>query len=253
MLQRGWEEGLRSLLAGRVALHISSLLGLHEQPKPTPHPRGPKPSGDPWVQAASVALLVLEARRGTVSREEAVAGIAWWSSRIMPARLLLEASRRPLGPERLEQGGFKGLVAACAEYARRPGPGSLARMASAVAGELARPCARDPRLEADRARVEDVMKRLGLILGLALPALFVASLIYNPLLAIGSIAVAAAIWGVVRSAGERFRDLNIESSWAACTMKPGDVLNAILGRDMPSLLDLLGVSGGESSMKGFNP
>ncbi len=252
MLQRGWEEGLRQLLAGRVALLISSLVGLHEQPQPAPHPRGPRPSRDPWLQVASVALLVLEARRRSLSAAEVVAGVAWWSSQVMPARLLVEASRRPLRRAETGVDGFTGLVAACVEYARRPGLESLERMASSVARELSRPCSRDPRLEAERSRLEDAMKRLGLVLGLTLPALFIASLVYNPLLALGSVAAAAAIWGLVRRTGERFRELNIESSWAACTMKPGDVVAAILGRDMPSLLDLLGVTGEEQRIKGFN-
>lgn len=252
MLRRGWEEGLRRLVAGKVALLISSLLGIHEQPEPAPHPRGPKPSRDPWLQAASAALLVLEARRGSLSPSEAVAGVAWWSSRIMPPHLLAEASRRPLSPADGGPGGFAGLVAACVDYARRPSVEGLERVASVIARELARPCFRDPGLEAERARLESSMKRLGLILGLTLPALFVASLAYNPALALGSVAVAAAIWGVVRRVGERFRELNIESSWTACTMKPEDVAAAVLGKDMPSILDLLGVSGGEGRVKGFN-
>jgi hypothetical protein len=161
----------------------------------------------------------------------------------MPVRLLAEASRRPLKPADGGLEGFTGLVAACVDYARRPSIDGLERLASSVARELARPCSRDPRLEAERARLEDAMKKLGLVLGLTLPVLFIASLIYNPLLALGSVAVAAAIWGTVRRIGERFRELNIESSWSACTMRPDDVAAAILGRDMPSLLDLLGVTG----------
>ncbi len=252
MLQRGWEEGLRRLVASKVALLISSLTGIHEQPQPAPHPMGPRPSRDPWLQAATVARLVLEARRGSLDVSDVVASIAWWSSRVMPPRLLVEASRRPLKPVSGRSEGFTDLVAACVDYARRPSIEGLERVVSSVSRELARPCSRDPRLEAERARLEDSMKKLGLILGLTLPALFIASLVYNPLLALGSVAVAAAIWGIVRRVGERFRELNIESSWSACTMRPGDVVAAILGRDMPSLLDLLGVTGEKDLIKDFN-
>ena len=252
MLQRGWEEGLRQLIAGKIALLMSSLVGIHEQPQPSPHPKGPRPSRDPWLQAASAAYLVLEARRGSIRMSDVIASVAWWSSWVMPSSLLVEASRRPFRPLNSERRGFIGLVTACVEYAKMPSIERLERMASTVARELMRPCSKDPRLETERSRLESSMKKLGLILGLTLPALFIASLAYNPLLALGSVAVAAAIWGIVRRIGVKFRELNIETSWSACSMKPNDVIAAILGRDMPTLLDLLGVTDRKDKIKGFN-
>lgn len=230
-------------MAGKAALLMSSVLGLHEQPEPAPQPGAPRPGSDPWTQAAVLAVLVLRARRGEAEWSRVVSGVAWWLSSLLPPGLLSEASRKPLRPPAEAPDGFRGLVSACVEYAAKPSVEGLERVAYSVAREVSRPCSRDPRLESERARLESSMRKLGLILGLTLPALFLASLVYNPLLAIASVAVAAAIWGAVRRVGARFRELNIESSWTACTMRPEEVQAAVLGRDMPSLMDLLGVGG----------
>ncbi|MEB2836959.1 MAG: hypothetical protein GSR80_001449 [Desulfurococcales archaeon] len=74
-----------------------------------------------------------------------------------------------------------------------------------------------------------------------MPVLFVASLFYSAAAALASVAVAAALWGLVRRLGLRFRSLNIEAAWASCRLTRGDLERIIAGRDLPSAAEIFGV------------
>ncbi|MEB3851245.1 MAG: hypothetical protein LRS49_01510 [Desulfurococcales archaeon] len=241
-MQRPEQRGGRlspeaALLARRLSTALAAPAGLHEAPTPRPHPLGPRPGGDPWAQAAGLAYLVEAARRGD-GVEEAVAGIAWWAaSATRPG----EALRARLAGLRARRVGLMGLLSLAVRHAREGSAESLERLAAALAGELSRPCGRDRGLEMERGRLERGMKRLGLMLGVTLPALFVASLLYNPLLALASLAGAAAVWAAVLRLGSRFREAVVECEWSACTLSREELLDIASGRDLPSAAEMLGV------------
>jgi hypothetical protein len=232
-------RGARGLLAGRIASLLAAAAGLHEAPKPRRHPEGPAAEGDPWLQAARLAYLVEEARRGR-RPGEAVAGIAWWAAAVMGEDEVERGYLAPLPPP-APVGGFEALVRAAVRHALRGSLETLNQLLSLLQRELSTPCWRDPALARERERLEAAMKRLGLVLGVTLPVLFLAGFIYSPLLALASLVVAAALWAAVLRVGGRFRNLNLELAWRACTLDSGELFNAVAGRDLPSLAELVGV------------
>ena len=241
MQQSASLEGLRRMLARRISTALKRLTGIHEAPEPSPGPWGERLVGsDPWLQAALIAYMVEEARRGSLAVGDVVSTISWWCAATAPPGLVEGLLGEPLELVGRGSGSLESTVSSIVSYALNPSPASLRALLASVGGALVRPCSVDPRLEAERARVEEVMKRLGLLLGLTLPILFVASLLYNPAIALASVAVAAARWGVVRRRGARFRLLNLESAWLSCRLSLEELVRIVAGKDLPSVAELLG-------------
>ncbi len=237
-MQRGERlAGARLLLAKGLATHLARILGLIETPTPEPILEQRLNTSRLVVEAC---YLVERARRGEIPRARVVSALSWLVASRLSEREALEALRRGLKARPTPLGLF-GLARAMGGFLRRPTLEALDRLVSVLAGELSRPCWADPRLEAERGRFERAMKRLGAVLGLTLPALFVASLLYSPALALASIAIAALLWALVRRVGVRYRMLNLEIAWEKCGLEPSDLEAAISGRDLPSVYELLGL------------
>jgi len=186
-------------------------------------------------------MLVYATRRGESPRDEAIrtlsCTLAAWGGELDPYRIPHSVLRpKPLGLLRL----YKALR----EYAGRPSLEGLAVVLEVLGGELRSPCARDPVLEAERERLESRMKTYGALLGVSLPALFVASFYIDVLIGFLVLVAASALWYLILREGGRFRALNIEAGWRACRLSWED-LERILGGapDAPSPFEILGIPG----------
>jgi hypothetical protein len=230
------------MLARRINATLKRLAGVHEAPEPSPGSWGARLlRSDPWIQAATLAYIVEEARRGSISVGEAISTISWWCAAIAPESLAGSLLGEPLELAGWGGASLEGVLSSLVSYALKPDSRALRTVLARVGRALVTPCSVDPRLEAERSRLEGSMKRLGLLLGLTLPILFVASLLYNPVIALASVAVAAALWGLVRRMGARFRVLNLESAWLSCKLSLEELVRIVSGKDLPSVAELMGV------------
>jgi len=184
-------------------------------------------------------VLVYKARRGEAARPAAITVLACtlasWTRGIDPSRLALTLLRP-------DPAGLHMLYKTLRALAQNPSPEALARALQVVGGELRTPCARDPVLEEERGRLEARMKALGILLGVSLPLLFLASFYVDLLLGLAVLVATAALWYLILAEGSRFRRVNIEAGWRACVLSPGDLERILSGApDAPTPFEILGI------------
>ncbi len=127
-------------------------------------------------------------------------------------------------------------------YYRDPNPDTLRRAVWAIAGEAVKPCMPDPRIEEEIARSDKRMKTIGVIMGLLLPALFIASFLANVAVGVLIVIVGAMLWYAVRVEGSRYHRLMVEEAWNKCTLTSKDLWHILSGRpSLPSIFEILGI------------
>ncbi|MEB3847020.1 MAG: hypothetical protein GSR74_03490 [Desulfurococcales archaeon] len=187
----------------------------------------------------TIVSLVYKARRDPLERPrilwEISCHLSSASSHVDPTRagLLLPQRTHP---------GFYNLVESVYSYYRDPNPDSLRRAVWAIAGEAVKPCMPDPRVEEEIARRDKRMKIIGVIMGLLLPALFIASFLANVAVGVLIVVVGAMLWYAIRVEGSRYHRLMVEEAWNKCTLTSRDLWNILSGKpSLPSIFEILGI------------
>jgi len=192
-----------------------------------------------------VVWEVLESRR-SLDKANGIRRILKWAVGRLPRREVEESIGRdlPLLASRIRVGsGVFMLARIVKEFILKPSIENLIAMAVSVRNEVYRPCSRDPRLESERNRVERVMARIGLVIGIVFSAFFIASIILaaNVEVVLAMTLLMALMWYAVRRYGVRYAMLNAELAWSECSINTvGDLERLVSGYSPMYLLgDLL--------------
>ncbi|MEB3861240.1 MAG: hypothetical protein GSR84_03360 [Desulfurococcales archaeon] len=230
-------------LRGAEALLVERLLtAMGMEPVEPPESR---PSGDPIVWALWKILVARRVEGAERSRE--VAAVLSWAVGLLPRGEVERSLRTPLVPANPGPTSVFRLATLLRSYMLKPRLETLMDVAWGIRAEVGRPCSPDLRVMAERDRLERIMAKLGLAIGLLFSAFFIASILLAASIAIVSvmIIVMGLVWYMVRSYGVRYAMLNAELAWAECSVRdPEDLARLILGyTPMQLFADLLSDTG----------
>ncbi|MCE4602148.1 MAG: hypothetical protein F7C08_00915 [Desulfurococcales archaeon] len=231
-------RGVETLLVERIL----TAMGLDPV---EPQNRGP--TGDPIVWAL---WKVLEARRKSgPDRSQEVSSVISWAVGLLPRKEVEKSLRTPLIPVSMGSTSIFSLAILLRSYITKPSLESLMDIAWSIRAELNKPCSSDLTAMAERDRLERLMAKLGLVIGILFSAFFVASILLASSIAIVSvmIIIMGLVWYMVRSYGMRYARLNAELAWAECSIQdPEDLARLILGyAPMQLFADLLSDTGSQ--------
>ncbi|MEB3779226.1 MAG: hypothetical protein GSR85_03235 [Desulfurococcales archaeon] len=229
------------LLAERLATSAVRIMGIHDYRFEVKEFR--KPSYNPLAWTIE---QVLEARReyqyDSVNRIGSV--IAWLTSMLpdvevsksIPMNIEIQVYEAAKKTAR----GLMALAGAIRDYLASPSLKRLIYATAVIALEASRGCSIEPRLRSRRDRLEAIMLKLGLIIGLLFSVFFIISIVYAANLALALIMIAAMgfLWIAVRKIGVEYALLNIEISWRECRMTGREVASIIESPPTPELAAL---------------
>lgn len=213
-------------------------------------PHEDKQTGDPVIW---VLWKVLEARMtpSPTAKARILSSIISWASSILPPKEVSRSLTTPIMPRRIEASQSVFILAKTVRgFILKPSLDRLLDMAWTLKEEAYRPCAPTPALARERDRLEGLMARLGLVIGVLFSAFFIASILLAARVSIVGvmIVVMGLVWYIVRSYGLRYAVLNAEVAWSECSINsPEDLARAVLGyTPMQMFADLLSGTGSRS-------
>ncbi len=228
-------EGARTLLVERIMTILSV----------TPHsPDRVEQKGDPVIW---ILWRILEARRSwDEDKPRILAEILSWAVEQLPRDKVLDSMHRDLysivrreTPSRLP---LWSLAKAVRRFIGNPTLEGFISLAVNARREIYRPCGRSREVEAERDRLERVMAKIGLVMGILFSLFFVLSILLTRIEVIAVMILAmGAVWYAVRSYGVRYAMLNAEAAWRECSISsPEELRRVLLGYPpMQLLADLL--------------
>ncbi len=219
------------LLAERLMSSATRIMGVYDYTFDPQMLAQPSYNGLAWV-----IEQVLEARReyrGDSARR--IGSIIAWLTTLLPETevsksLPVNIEAQVYDAARKATRGLIALARAVKEYMAMPTLKGLIHATAVIALEASRSCSVESRLRSRRDKLESIMLKLGLIIGLLFSAFFIISIVFaaDIVLALLMIAAMALLWMTVRRVGMEYALLNIEISWRECKMT---------GRDAVSLVD----------------
>ncbi len=179
---------------------------------------------------------ILQARRNSKSKVEVIC-IAIKS--IAQPSVLRELMSTPVHIElsklyRQQTPSFWGVVRAVSSVSRNSSSSEVLRAVAAIVREVDTPCYKDIILEQSVERARRKMLKLGLVLGISLPVLFILSALESWGLALASLVGVIVLWALIRRVGSEFRVLDIEAAWRECSLGKEGLREALGPPSLPS-------------------
>lgn len=168
---------------------------------------------------------------------QTISALVW----MLPEDELAKATIEPLELRLYEHykesyGTLSRIYLAFRRFTLNPSINRLYSLLAEIAKALSTPCTVPESLDQRRKRLEDRMILYGTVLGVTFPLLFILSFIFNVLLLIGTVVVAASLWFLIRREGLEFRAVSIEHAWLGCRLDEADLAEIVLGPRGPQLL-----------------
>ncbi|MCE4599027.1 MAG: hypothetical protein F7C81_02385 [Desulfurococcales archaeon] len=229
------------LLAERLATSAIRIMGIHDYRFEVRDFR--EPSYNPLAWTIEQVLEARKEYQGDSVRR--IGNVIAWLTSILPD---VEVSKSiPMNIEvqvheaaKKAAKGLTALAGAVRDYLTAPTLKRLIYATAVIALEASRGCSIEPRLRSRRDRLESIMLKLGLIIGLLFSIFFIISIVYaaNLVLALLMIAAMGFLWIAVRRIGVEYALLNIEISWRECRMTRREVASIIESPPAPELTAL---------------
>jgi hypothetical protein len=96
-------------------------------------------------------------------------------------------------------------------------------------------CKTDIMLRDSVERSRKRMLKLGVLLGLTLPALFILSLLEFYILSLLSLILVVLLWAFIRKYGFEYRTMEVELAWRECDMTRDTIIEALSPPRLPAL------------------
>lgn len=192
------------------------------------------------LKPSQIIMMIYDYRSGRRGDESTLREISCSLAQVSPG---IDASRAELSTLKVDkQLGLHELAASLRKFYEKPSINTLKDAVKAVGSSLAKPCAPAPGIEEELKRLDERMKLLGILLGLTLPVLFLASLIANIVLGVIVIAIAIGLWIMIKRDGDRYQYLNVEKAWHECLFTREVLERTLKGeKPLPSVFEILGI------------